>query len=162
MRHLFFLIMTLKVYSISVMKNDVRKFTIDEMCALVEMDRRTVRYYIQKGLVDRPEGVGKGAYYTHAHLEQLLAIRKWKRAGVSLDRIQEILADGKGGAPGGQPLPPPPPRKKGAVEVWSHLNVSDGIELHIEPTRAGLSPGQVRALFRDVMKVAGKIREEKS
>ena len=48
--------MTLLVYSMSVMKNETKKFTIDEICALVEMNKRTVRYYIQKGLVDRPEG----------------------------------------------------------------------------------------------------------
>ena len=42
------------------MKNETKKFTIDEICALVEMNKRTVRYYIQKGLVDRPEGIGKG------------------------------------------------------------------------------------------------------
>ena len=57
--------MTLIVYRMSVMKNEDKKFTIDEICALVEMNKRTVRYYIQKGLVDRPEGIGKGAFYSH-------------------------------------------------------------------------------------------------
>ena len=60
------------------MKNKDQKFILDEICALVEMNKRKVRFYIQKGLVDRPEGTGKGAFYTHVHLEQLLAIRKWK------------------------------------------------------------------------------------
>lgn len=153
--------MTLKVFRIGVMKNEAKKFTIDEICTLVEMNKRTVRYYIQKGLVDRPEGVGKGAFYSHAHLEQLLAIRKWKAAGLSLDRIQDILAGEKGGGYSDKPLPPPLSRKLGAVEVWSHMHVSDGIELHIEPRRAGLSPEQVRALFREVMNLSKKIREEK-
>jgi DNA-binding transcriptional MerR regulator len=152
--------MTLKVYSIDVMKNGSKKFTIDEICALVEMNKRTVRYYIQKGLVDRPEGLGKGAFYSHAHLEQLLAIRKWKAAGLSLERIQDILAGEKDGYYNDKPLPPPLPIKQGAVEVWSHLHVGDGIELHIEPKRAGLSPEQVRALFREVMNLYEKIREE--
>ena len=70
--------MTLKMYRKGVMKNEDSKFTIDEICASVEMNTRTVRYYIQKGLVDRPEGIGKGAFYSHGHLEQLLAIRKWE------------------------------------------------------------------------------------
>jgi DNA-binding transcriptional MerR regulator len=55
------------------------------------MNKRTVRYYIQKGLVDRLEGVGKGAFHSRSHLEQLLSIRKWKAAGLSRERIQEIL-----------------------------------------------------------------------
>lgn len=148
------------VYRSGGMKNEGKKFTIDEICALVEMNKRTVRYYIQKGLVDRPEGVGKGAFYSYNHLEQLLVIRKWKAAGLSLDRIQDILADEKEGGAGDQLLPPPLPIKQGAVEVWSHMHVGDGIELHIEPRRAGLSPEQVRALFKEVMNLSKKIREE--
>jgi DNA-binding transcriptional MerR regulator len=142
------------------MKSGDKKFTIDEICALVEMNKRTVRYYIQKGLVDRPEGIGKGAFYGHGHLEQLLAIRKWKAAGLSLERIQDILAVEKEGGGAERPLPPPLPNKQGAIEVWSHMHAGDGIELHIEPRRAGLNPEQVRALFKEVMKLAQKIREE--
>jgi DNA-binding transcriptional MerR regulator len=142
------------------MKNEVKKFTIDEICALVEMNKRTVRYYIQKELVDRPEGVGKGAFYGHTHLEQLLSIRKWKTAGLSLDRIQEILAGEKGDYYSDKPVPPPLSKKQGVVEVWSHMHVGDGIEVHIEPKRAGLSAEQVRALFREIMNLYKKIREE--
>jgi len=150
------LTMTPQVFSISVMKNGADKFTIDELCTLAEMNRRTVRYYIQKGLVDRPEGVGKGAFYRRTHLEQLLAIRKWKAAGLSLERIQDILA----GERNGGPVPPPRSKPPGTVEVWSHMHVGDGIELHIEPRRAGLNPEQVRALFRGVMNLYRQIREE--
>lgn len=45
-----------------------KTFTLEELCALVEMDKRKIRFYIQKGLVDRPEGTGKGAYCTHRTL----------------------------------------------------------------------------------------------
>jgi len=154
--------MTLLVYRISVMKNDTKKFAIDEICTLVEMNKRTVRYYIQKGLVDKPEGVGKGAFYSQSHLEQLLAIRKWKAVGLSLERIQDILAAEKSGEYSSKPVPPLLPKKQGAVEVWSHMHVGDGVEVHIEPKRAGLSPEQVRALFREVMNLYKKIREEES
>jgi DNA-binding transcriptional MerR regulator len=142
------------------MKNEAKKFTIDEICALVEMKKRTVRYYIQKGLVNRPEGVGKGAFYHHTHLEQLLAICKWKSAGLSLGRIQDILAGENKGADAYRPIPPPLPKKSGTVEVWSHLRIGDGIELHIEPRRAGFSPDKVRTLVKAGMDMAQKIREE--
>ncbi|MFZ1986446.1 MAG: MerR family transcriptional regulator [Desulfatitalea sp.] len=144
------------------MKNDAGKFTLEEICALVETNKRTVRYYIQKGLVERPEGMGKGASYTHVHLEQLLAIRKWKAAGLSLERIQEILANEKGVMSSDKPVPPPLLKKQGTVEVWSHLFIDDGIELHIEPRRAGLTPDQVRALFQEVMNLYKKSKERKS
>jgi len=144
------------------MKNEAIKFTIDEICALVEMNKRTVRYYIQRGLVDRPEGVGKGASYSHVHLEQLLTIRKWKAAGLSLERIEDILAGERDGGYGDKPVPPPLPKRQGTVELWSHLTVGDGIELNIEPRRAGLSPEQVRALFREVNNLYRKIRDEET
>lgn len=119
-------------------------FTLDEIAALAELPRRTVRYYIQTGLVDRPRGVGKGAWYTQRHIGQLLQVRKWQLAGLSLERIGELLRQRDSG-----PLPPAP-RRAGTVEVWSHLVVADGVELTVEPGRAGLAPEQVRAFFRAV------------
>lgn len=124
-----------------------KTFSLDEIAALAELPRRTVRYYIQSGLLDRPQGIGKGAYYTQAHIEQLLLIRKWQLAGLSLERIGEVLKQQSDG-----PLPPTP-RRPGTVEVWSHLVVADGVEITLEPGRAGLSPEQVRAFFRSVKQV---------
>ena len=42
-------------------------YSIDELAALAELPRRTVRYYIQQGLVDRPIGEKRAAYYTASH-----------------------------------------------------------------------------------------------
>ena len=126
---------------------------MDKIAALANESRRNVRYYIQKGLVDRPQGIGKGAYYTERHVEQLLLVRKWQLAGLSLDRIAEVLKQPTSG-----PLPPAP-RHAGTVEVWSHLVVADGVEVTLEPGRAGLSPEQVRAFFRDVSRVYQQVHE---
>ena len=142
------------------MKNSGQLFTLDELCALVEMNKRKIRFYIQKGLLDRPEGSGKGAYYTHRHLEQLLEIRKWKGAGLSLERIQEILQDGQPGSEANRPVPPPRLRKAGSIEVWSHLHIADGVELHIEPQRSGLTPEQVRALCRSIIAAYDHLQKE--
>lgn len=126
--------------------NAAPRFSIDQIAALAELPRRTVRYYIQTGLIDRPQGTAKGAYYTQRHVEQLLLVRKWQLAGLSLERISELL---HASDPDPGPLPPTP-RRPGTVEVWSHLVIADGVELTLEPSRAGLGPDQVRALFRAV------------
>jgi len=130
-----------------------RTYTLDELCTLVDLPKRTVRYYMQQGLVDRPEGMARGAKYFARHLEQLLAIRKWQDAGLSLERIRELLVAPDVDAP---PLRPRPP---GSVEVWSHLVVTPGVELTVEPGQASLSPEQVRALFRAVMAAYEQIKE---
>jgi DNA-binding transcriptional MerR regulator len=133
--------------------NDQQTFTLDEIAALAELPRRTVRYYIQTGLIDRPQGVGKGAFYTQHHIEQLVLVRKWQLAGLSLEKIGDVLKQQASG-----PLPPTP-RRSGTVEVWSHLVVAEGVEVNLEPGRAGLSPEQVRAFFRGVTRLYQQVQE---
>jgi DNA-binding transcriptional MerR regulator len=132
------------------------RLSLDELCTLANLPRRTVRYYIQLGLVDRPIGETRAAYYTGRHLEQLLTIRKWTEAGLSLERVRELLGGGEAG------VPPPRPRKPGSVEVMSHLVIADGVELVVEPGRAGLDPRQVRELFKAVMEAYGAISSDTS
>jgi len=129
------------------------RYTLDELAALVGLPRRTVRYYIQLGLVSRPTGETRAAYYTTAHLEQLLTVIKYSKAGISLERIADLLRE---------PQAPPPvaPPRVGTVEVRAHLTLADGVELVIEPGRAGLTPEQVRELFREALVLYGKIVRE--
>ncbi len=141
---------------LTAMKDEKRQFSLDELASLIELPRRTVRYYIQEGLIDRPEGAGRGAHYSLRHLEQLMAIRKWQRAGLSLERIRELLSDDA------DTLTPPPPRRgRGAVEVWSHIVLDEGIELTVEPSRAQLSPEELRELAQGVESLYDRIRKNK-
>ena len=126
------------------MKNETPRFSLDELCALVDLPRRTVRFYMQQGLVDRPIGSGRGAHYSSRHAEQLLSVKKWKDAGLSLQRIGELVG-------GAATSVPPPPVRPGQVEVWSRVFIADGVELQIEPKRSGLSPAQVGALVREIV-----------
>jgi DNA-binding transcriptional MerR regulator len=128
-----------------------RRFTLDELCTLANVPKRTVRYYIQIGLLERPEGETRAAHYLTPHLDRLLRIRQLADAGVSLERVREVLS----GAP---PAVPTRPRGPGTVEVWSHLVVADGLEVQIEPGRAGLAPEQVRALFAEFSAAYARIR----
>lgn len=131
-------------------------YSLDELSVLVDLPRRTVRYYIQLGLVDRPEGETRAARYTQAHVEQLLMVKKWTLAGLSLDRIRELKDAGP------EPALPLPARRPGSVEVWTHLMVDEGVELMIEPKQAGLSPEQVRRLLRRVLDALQQIKKEET
>jgi DNA-binding transcriptional MerR regulator len=135
--------------------SDTDQFSLEELCVLSGLPKRTVRYYIQQGLVARPVGETRAARYGRDQLAQLLEIQKWQRAGLSLERIAELL---QGGAVG--EVPPPRPRGAGTVEVWSHLVLGDGVELHVEPGRAQLSPEQVRELMRRVRDALESIQKE--
>jgi DNA-binding transcriptional MerR regulator len=126
-------------------------YSIDELSTLAGVTPRTVRYYISQGLLERPEGEKRGSHYLPRHLEQLLLIRRWTDAGLSLERIGELIA----GAPEDPPRRAVPP---GSVEVWSRVTVADGIEVQLEPGRAGLSPEQVRALVRGITALYRQVR----
>lgn len=121
-------------------------YALTDLCILADLPPRTVRYYVQIGLVDRPEGETRAARYGAVQLEQLLLIKKWTAAGLSLDRIRELLH-------GEQVSIPLRARAIGSVEVRSHLMVADGVDIVIEPKRAGLSPEQMREFIKGVMAV---------
>jgi DNA-binding transcriptional MerR regulator len=130
-------------------------YPLADLCVLADLPIRTVRYYVQVGLVDRPAGETRAARYGAKQLEQLLLIKKWTTAGVSLDRIRELLQ--------GEQAPVPPRQKAvGSVEVCSHLMVADGVEVVIEPGRAGLSPEQVRHFIQGVMAVFTQVTGEQA
>jgi DNA-binding transcriptional MerR regulator len=127
-----------------------QQHSISELCILADLPVRTLRYYVQAGLVDRPDGGTKGAKYGARHLEQLLLIKKWAASGVSLERIRELLH--------GEEAPvPAKTRKAGFIEVCSHLFVADGVEVVLNPSRAGLTPEQVRVFAKGVMALYASI-----
>jgi len=133
--------------------NHTQTFSLDELCTLTDLTKRTVRYYVQIGLVNRPEGETRAAKYSPQHLEQLLLVKKWTTAGVSLDRIRELLQGGSAPVPERGRVP-------GSIEVCSHLHVAEGVELVIEPTRAGLTPEQLRHFVRAVMSAYEQINQD--
>lgn len=119
------------------------RLSLDQLATLAGVSARTVRYYIQQGLVSRPEGAKRGAYYVQRHVEQLLLIQRWTQAGLSLERVRELCAG----------APEDPPRRAaapGTVEVWSNGD-PESLTLSARPsggaaTRNGeLLPGQSRA-----------------
>jgi len=128
-----------------------KTFSLDELCTLTDLPKRTVRYYMQMGLVDRPIGETRAAHYLTAHLDQLLKVKQLSDAGISLERIADIQ--------NGEELPiPAKPRKPGDIQVKSHVHIAPGIELQISPEEADMSPEQIRALVKAVMKTIQEIK----
>src|SRR5215470_3115992 len=54
-------------------------------------DRRLVRWYVTRGLVDRPTSNGRNALYGRRHLLQLVAIKRLQAQGRTLAEIQAEL-----------------------------------------------------------------------
>ena len=130
----------------------VSKITLEQLSAQSDTPGRTIRYYIQKGLIAGPEGERRGAWYTPAHLAELLRIRQWQESGLSLDAIAGLLQ--------AKHESPIAPRRPGAIEVHSHLIVADGVELVVSPERSGMTQTQVRRLFQQVLAALDTIKSE--
>jgi DNA-binding transcriptional MerR regulator len=132
-----------------------KTFTLDELCTLTDLTKRTVRYYMQMALVDRPNGETRAAQYSSQHLDQLLRVKQLTQAGVSLERIRDVMSGGDSPVPARQLLP-------GSIEVKSHLYVAPGLEIQISPEEAGMTPEQVRAFIREVMDAAQRVLRKDS
>jgi DNA-binding transcriptional MerR regulator len=100
-------------------------YKIEELAAEAGVSPRTVRYYVQRGLLPAPEFRGKDTAYGQAHLLRLHAIKRLQQAHLPLDEIQARLlsmteaelvrlARGEGDIGGRQPFDEP--RDSGSVK----------------------------------------------
>ncbi|MFO1400104.1 MAG: helix-turn-helix domain-containing protein [Steroidobacteraceae bacterium] len=129
-----------------------KTYTMDELAFHSDTPRRTIRYYIQLGLVDRPVGETRAAHYTQRHFEQLAEIHALAKKGLSLERIAQAL--GRSDAP---PIPPGPP--PGSLAVRTHLALAPGLDLVIDPGIAELTPEQLRAFARDCLAALARAKQ---
>lgn len=67
-------------------------WTIGELARAAGVSRRTIRYYVEIGLLPPPEGAGRAALYRQEHLERLNWIRALQEHRLSLEEIRAQLA----------------------------------------------------------------------
>jgi hypothetical protein len=117
------------------------RFSIDELADLGGVSRRTVRYYVQEGLLPAPLGVGRGRHYDPSHLARLLEVKAWQEAGLSLDEIRGRRVPPSGGgrpeARAAQILP---------RTTWRRLELAPGVELHVAHDVRLPAPGRLEEL----------------
>ncbi len=130
---------------------DKGRYLIEELCALTGFTRRTVRYYVQEGLVDPPAGRGRGGYYSDLHAEQLARIRGLQEQGYRLDAIRGLL---------GRPAPTEAPiaakertnddtgaPRSSPASAWTRHLVAPGVEINVSAEAgAKLGPAIATAL----------------
>lgn len=67
-------------------------YDLMELCDLADVTPRTVRYYVQQGLLPSPGARGPGARYDRGHLDRLQLIRRLQREHLPLAEIRARLA----------------------------------------------------------------------
>jgi DNA-binding transcriptional MerR regulator len=94
-------------------------YTIEDISGLTGFSRRTIRFYVQEGLLEPPAGRGRGGFYYDSHLNRLLQIKGLQEKGMKLAAVQEFLSKGK------ETVTP------SSREVWIKYPLSPAIEINI-------------------------------
>ena len=109
--------------------SDDPRYAIGDLAELGGVSRRTVRYYVQEGLIPPPLGVGRGNHYGAGTLEQLLRVKALQESGRTLD---EIRARSNGGQQ--EPAAASPARARGTPRciaprsLWRRLTLAPGVD----------------------------------
>lgn len=148
--------------------DDGTVYRLDELAAAAGVSARTVRYYVQRGLLPSPEFRGRDTVYGEAHLWRLRAIRRLQAGLLSLDAIEAELGrrdlDGIARLARGEEAPGAPlgvPEAADAVEPargaegrWCRFELAPGLELHLSEDAGD----EVRALAREIRKTSERRR----
>ncbi len=122
-----------------------KQYTIEELSELTGFTRRTIRYYIQEGLLEPPAGRGRGGFYYDSHLEKLLYIKSMQERGLSLAAINTLLKTSKTES------------VNFSREVWVKYEVATGIEINI---RRDLELQESRKI-QEIINIARALLKEK-
>ena len=125
---------------------DEARYGIEELADRAGVSRRTVRYYVQRGLLPAPTGLGRGKHYTERHLARLVQVRDLQEGGVGLAEIAAVLsgqADRARATPGG-----------GAQSTWTKVALDDDVELFVRGRR--LDPVRLERLIAAVLEILGE------
>lgn len=68
---------------------DEKRYTAEQLAATAGVSLRTVRYYVQEELIDRPLARGPGAHFTDSHLRQLKRCKLLQDWGFDLETIRD-------------------------------------------------------------------------
>lgn len=127
-------------------------YSIEQLEELTGFARRTIRFYIQQGLVEAPFGARKTPRYTQQHVEQLLKIRQYKDAGLNLKRIAQLLNFSN------EESDEPENREQiGSVSLVSRICIANGVSLDIDRSQCSLNDAQIRQLASDVISCLNKL-----
>ena len=158
-----------------------RTYTAEQLAAHASVSLRTVRYYVQEGLIEAPDSRGPGAHFTNTHLSQLLRIRGLQEAGFDLKTIKELgpaletstltlaksselrraamkILDAKSAARRRRIEDPGEGEAAERLNARSAIRIpmADGVELMIDPERKMPSPKDLVEIALLIRKTFGK------
>ena len=96
------------------------EYKVSELADKAGVTKRTIHYYISKGLLLPPEGSGVNSLYNDEHLERILLIKKLQAEYMPLNKIREYILDN-----------PTEKVKKESKEIKTKISRDEGQERYI-------------------------------
>jgi DNA-binding transcriptional MerR regulator len=144
-------------------------YKLDELAKAAGTSARTVRYYVQRGLLPPPVFKGKDSAYARDHLVRLMAIKKLQGDYLPLDAIlaelegkslEEIEAITKSSP---RPVPSNDVRQEQIVvtpplvraDSWRRHEIARGLEIHL----ADDANAETKALAEKILKLVTSLQE---
>lgn len=133
------------------------EYKVSELADKAGVTKRTIHYYISKGLLLPPEGSGVNSLYNDAHLERILLIKKLQAEYMPLNKIREYILENprekvkkkvkevKAKRPGGE-----------GQEIYIRENVCDIFEIHYSEENAE----KYKYIIENVKKYVEKMMED--
>lgn len=116
------------------------RFSIAELEEATGVPRRTIRFYINEGLVPPAIGQGRSSSYDRTHVQSLTLAKELRAQNLSIDEIRKLMA---------AEATPQPQEVPG--DTWSRIALHPDLEIHL---RDG-APENVRLLYRRLIDAAG-------
>lgn len=96
------------------------EYKVSELADKAGGTKRTIHYYISKGLLLPPEGSGVNSLYNDEHLQRILLIKKLQAEYMPLNKIREYILEN-----------PTEKVQKQAKEIKTKIAREEGQEIYI-------------------------------
>ena len=96
------------------------EYKVSELADKAGVTKRTIHYYISKGLLLPPEGSGVNSLYNDEHLQRILLIKKLQAEYMPLNKIREYILEN-----------PTEKGQKEAKDLKTKISESEGKEIYI-------------------------------
>lgn len=96
------------------------EYKVSELADKAGVTKRTIHYYISKGLLLPPEGSGVNSLYNEEHLERILLIKKLQAEYMPLNKIREYILEN-----------PTEKVQKNTKEIKTKISRDKGQEIYI-------------------------------
>lgn len=131
-----------------------KRYSIGEVAEITGVSRRTIRFYVQQGLLEPPCGAGRGHFYTDDHIRRLGEILKLQEAGLALREISSRLSEGGGDAGLREDAVPFP-----AAEPWLRFLVVPGCEVHLQTGLCRMTQSRFERLQQAVRSIFPELNQ---